>query len=307
MLTRIALSGITGLLVYWLLSGSLSTSQVRVNDKSQMDCELFIDQLIVGDCVYGPETNNTSLVLIAAFVSWEDLPPGADITVSFMGQTEVIDPEDISCPDFVTFIVGTDGNAYDMVFRSTGGTCTEIVESVQLPDACNPPVCNPGMSTGGKLFTDFNDNGIQDASEPGIPNVPVRLYANNQLLGIAFTGVNGAWATDAIPPGTPLRIEFDVPSGQFDGGTGTESQTRVQIEESGNCSLSLGIYATRTVIDEDPWIASTCFAKGNNTDPNLPGAQEPTLVLNRYSTTTGGPRLGPNGNYYLANAYETGS
>ena len=302
MITKIAVSGLFVLMTYWLLSTSSPTSV-----SSELDCELIVEDIIVGDCVYGPETNNTSLVLIAAFLDWEDLPAGADITVSFMGQTAVIDPDDLSCPDFVTFVVAPDGNPYDMVFRSSAGNCAEIIHSVQLPDACDPPICDPGISTGGKLFTDFNDNGIQDASEPGIPNVPVRLFGNDQLLGTTTTSANGAWATNDIAPGIPIRIDFDVPNGQFDGAIGTESQTRVQIEESGNCSLSLGIYATRTVIDEDPWIASTCFAKGNNTDPNLPGAREPTLVLNRYSTTTGGPRLGPNGNYYLANAYETGS
>lgn len=307
MIARIALSGITGLLVYWLLSSSLTSAHAPANQKKQMDCELFIDRLIVGDCVYGPETNNSSLVIVAVFVSWEDLAPGDQILIDFMGQTQTIDPNDISCPDYVQFVVPADGNSYDLTIRTSTGDCMDLVQQVLLPENCDPPVCTSGQSTGGKLYSDFNDNGVQDASEPGIPDVTIRLYGNNQLLDETVTAINGAWSTDSIANATPIRVEYEVPNGLFDGGTGTESQTRVQITEAGNCDLSLGIYATRTVIDENPWIASTCFAKGNNTDPNLPGAQEPTLVLNRYSTTTGGPRLGPNGNYYLANAYETGS
>lgn len=305
--TRFILISLSILLVRWFYVDFMNSFREFHISNELVSCEIILDDVIVGDCEFGPETSNTSMVIVAIYLSWSDVQMGDQITIDFQGQSQFIDPFDISCPNFVSFSVLADGSTQDLVVRTISGDCPELRQSITLPSNCDPSICTSGFNTGGKVFADYNGNGIQDSSEQGITAIPIKIYGNDILLDSTESSTNGTWASNSINPGIPIRIEFEVPSGLFDGGPGAESNTRVQITQSGTCDNSLGIHATRDVVDENPWIATTCFAKGNIDDPNSASSQEPTIVLNRYFTAEGGPRTGPDGNYYVANAFETGS
>lgn len=270
-------------------------------------CELRIDDLVIGDCVYDAANNQSSKVIVTVFVSWQDMNAGDMIVCDLQGRQEFIDPFDLSCPHFISYILDADASVLNLELRTTSGNCMVANQQVVLPDNCDPPSCQSGLSTGGVIYADYNSNGTRDFSENGLVDIPISIYGNNQLLAQTVSGTNGAWSTNAIGPGQPVRVEFDVPAGLFDGGPGAQSHTRVQIAQTGQCDLDLGILSTRAFVDPDPWIATTCFAKGAILDSNSQAALEPTIVLNKYFTSEGGPRVGPDGNFYVANAYETGS
>ncbi len=308
MIVRTVIFYLFGLTIFYLNLNLFNEPHKKYSSSSPfLDCELIIDRITVGDCVYGDETGNSSKLIIAAFVNGVDIPVGDLIVVDFQGQQEFIDPFDISCPQFASFIVTSDGSTYDLTVSTLSGDCSEIIRSVTLPENCDPLLCQAGISTGGKVYSDYNSNGVQDSSENGIVGIPIKIYGDDQLLAETMSGTNGIWATNNITPGIPIRVEFEVPSGLFDGGPGAESNTNIQMAASGECGLSLGINATQAYVDEDPWISTTYFSKGDVTDSISEAAGQPTIVLNKYFTPEGGPVLGPGGNYYISNAYETGS
>jgi hypothetical protein len=271
-------------------------------------CELFIDKILVGECEYSQRTGNASKVLVVVFLKWNEPVPGEKIEVRLMGQTRIYDPFMKGCPPFVQFIMVADGMSYQVDAAFTGGTCNALPEFITLPAACDPPVCNDSVSIGGKIYRDFNRNGIQEGSEHGIPGIPILLYDDaKQLVATSISKTNGNWAVNGLPARLKLRAEFQVPPGLYDANPGTDNRTRTQRTSVGSCNVDLGIYQLNSQFDVNPWIVTTCFAKGNALDPASPSHTAATLVANRYNTTEGGPRTGPNGNYYLASAGETGS
>jgi hypothetical protein len=86
----------------------------------------------------------------------------------------------------------------------TGDNVTDITD-----DACGDL---PG-SIGDFVWEDLNGNGIQDAGEPGLANVIVRLL-NQDGVQIAFkvTGPNGAYLFNNLSPAT-YRVRFEKPMG----------------------------------------------------------------------------------------------
>ena len=68
---------------------------------------------------------------------------------------------------------------------------------IQVTDAegctrrCELPLEVSILSLGSTVFHDINNNGIQDPGEPGIPNVPVELYAADGDI-LILTGPNGS-------------------------------------------------------------------------------------------------------------------
>ena len=82
-------------------------------------------------------------------------------------------------------------------------------------DADEPVRVTPLGSIGDFVWKDRNDNGQQDAGEPGVRNVRVVLYkaTGNAFSAIdtTFTGINGDYLFTNLPVGT-YRILFDATS-----------------------------------------------------------------------------------------------
>ena len=75
----------------------------------------------------------------------------------------------------------------------------------------------PGSgSIGDFVWDDTNRNGIQDAGEPGIPNVHLQLYYKTSggslsPLGDAYTGANGLYKFINLAAGTPFPSASTAP------------------------------------------------------------------------------------------------
>lgn len=78
---------------------------------------------------------------------------------------------------------------------------------------------------GDTVFADYNDNGIQDPGEPGLPNVTVKLWQDNNhdgviddgdtLLATTVTDVNGNYSFTSLPGGDYIVAvdELTLPAG----------------------------------------------------------------------------------------------
>ncbi|MBN8545883.1 MAG: choice-of-anchor A family protein [Ignavibacteria bacterium] len=70
------------------------------------------------------------------------------------------------------------------------------------------------ITIGDKVWKDLNNDGIQDANEPGIPGVTVKLYdCNNTLITTTVTDANGIYQFCCSIGGGSYYVEFVLPSG----------------------------------------------------------------------------------------------
>ncbi|MCX8057297.1 MAG: Cys-Gln thioester bond-forming surface protein, partial [Ignavibacteria bacterium] len=68
-------------------------------------------------------------------------------------------------------------------------------------------------SLGDRVWFDFNENGIQDVGEVGIPNVLVKLFdCSDNLLDSTYTDGNGKYLFSNLQPGN-YYVKFELPSG----------------------------------------------------------------------------------------------
>ena len=164
-----------------------------------------------------------------------------------------------------------------------------------------PTSLRPG-SIGGRAFTDVDGNGVAEGEEEGLENVTVRLFDDNgRIVCQTLTGFQGYWVCTGLPDSLPVRIEFIGSPGMF-GSSGGASSVQFGVVGTG-CNNDLALYTPGNTSSLNPWMATTCFGKG---DPLLAGsaaAADPTIVANRFLTPQG---LG-NANVYLAKGSETGT
>lgn len=75
------------------------------------------------------------------------------------------------------------------------------------------PLCDPApVEIGNRFWFDDNRNGIQDAYEPGIDGIIVRLYENNTLIASTTTTNSGQWYfnNSNVPGGLKFNGRYQV-------------------------------------------------------------------------------------------------
>ncbi|NLE60457.1 MAG: beta-propeller fold lactonase family protein, partial [Planctomycetes bacterium] len=99
-----------------------------------------------------------------------------------------------------------------------GPTCMEIrfknqqATPTPVPTATGTAMPVPA-SLGDLVWLDDDADGIQDGGEPGVANVPVRLYSPfGTLLRVTATGADGRYLFADLPPGD-YCVEFARPGG----------------------------------------------------------------------------------------------
>ena len=257
----------------------------------------------VGDCRNDNETGNTAKVIVAVLMDWNRPTAGARIEVTVGDQSKVLDPTVPGLPEYAQFIFNADGTTKPVTVRYVTPGCTKTINlSASLPAPCTPPVCGGPGTIGGRAFTDLNGNGVAEGEEEGLENLTVKLYDDlGRVVCQTLTGFQGYWVCTGLPDSLPVRIEFIGTPGMF-GSSGGGSSIQFGIVGTG-CNNNLALYTPGNYTSLDPWMATTCFGKG---DPLLPGSSasaDPTIVANRFLTPQG---LG-NANFYLAKGSETGT
>ena len=141
----------------------------------------------------------------------------------------------------------------DDTLDSDVDVATGLAATTTLVSGENDPTWDAGLylpaSLGDFVWLDMDGDGIQDAGEAGLPNIPVDLYAaGGGLVASTTTDVNGAYAFTNLVPGD-YYIDVDVPAGWFtsppnQGGDGAQDS---DIDSAGST-------ATTTLIsgEDDP-------------------------------------------------------
>ncbi len=179
----------------------------------------------------------------------------------------------------------------------------------------------------GRVFQDFNGNGLYDTSggtaaapqavDIGVKNVRVRVYdSGGTQRGNVQTATNGTWSISATGTG-PYRIEFtELPTGYYPsarstdsvlGGSATNAGSTVQFVNDGNTgNINLAIDNPRDYCQNNPLLCSQLYGYGAGTEPNSVF----TVPFTAGSTnTTGGnvPAFSSPGNTALATSDDVGT
>ena len=143
---------------------------------------------------------------------FEELEPGRYIV-------EFVSPEgyDPTHPD-----LGGDDALDSDADESTGRTAVIDLEAGEFDSTIDAGLCRKA-ALGNFVWEDLDRDGIQDAGEPGINGVTVRLYKDSNLDGIPDTvepiatmetytrnGVDGSYVFDFLEPGSYI-VEFVLP------------------------------------------------------------------------------------------------
>ncbi len=125
----------------------------------------------------------------------------------------------------------------------------------------------------GNAFEDYNSNGVGDTSEPGIKDIQVAIYnQNNTLVGATNTDNNGDWEICSLTDGETYRVEFIMPDSIAAWATpthnGIDNGTEVQFVTAPN-SANFGLSSPADFCEEDPELLVTCFVNGAYNAPAL--------------------------------------
>ena len=110
--------------------------------------------------------------------------------------------------------IDSDGDGVcDDIDECPGFDDNEDVNNNGIPDGCDSDMQRG--SIGDKVFEDLNDNGLQDAGEPGIADLFIGLYRpDTSIIDFRFTDPNGLYVFNDLPAGDYL-IKFANPNEDF--------------------------------------------------------------------------------------------
>ncbi|MDX2280653.1 MAG: SdrD B-like domain-containing protein, partial [Saprospiraceae bacterium] len=160
--------------------------------------------------VCDPLTNTYS---VNVSVTWANAPSTSITVTTTQGGSKTINIAQGSSGTQVVTITGLPSNGAQGVDVTAAFNATCLNTFV---DAYNAPLnCTPA-SIGNFVWNDLDADGVQDAGEPGIPNVLVTLTGTDQLgvpvTQTTTTGANGDYLFSNLVPGT-YKLTFATPAG----------------------------------------------------------------------------------------------
>lgn len=123
------------------------------------------------------------------------LPDGYQFTLQNQGSNEALDSD-----------VNPSNGQSDCVYVGPNTNYADLDAGIHLIPP--PPFC----SIGDRVWMDVNKNGIQDASEVGVPNIEVKLFdCNGNFISSQHTDSDGYYKFDSVYAGS-YKIKFIIPS-----------------------------------------------------------------------------------------------
>ncbi|WP_460984246.1 SdrD B-like domain-containing protein, partial [Spirosoma fluminis] len=162
----------------------------------------------------------------------------AGVTVQLlMGANTVVSSTTTNASGIYSFTGLTPGVSYSVVFSRPAGYSSTVANaggndavdsdadpvtgrtgSYVLTSNENNTTVDAGFyrpaTIGDRVFADNNNNGIQDAGEPGIPGVTVQLLTGtNTVVSSTTTSASGIYSFTGLTPGTSYSVVFSRPTG----------------------------------------------------------------------------------------------
>ncbi|GAB3563622.1 hypothetical protein GCM10027578_07670 [Spirosoma luteolum] len=211
-------------------------------------------------------TNNTASALIQGPIS-----PGEAVSLT---AVSVIDPafEGVSIRN-VGEITQADDNQdpLDSPPVDDNSTPDNGVPTEDDQSLADLPIGETGI-IGDLVFNDTNNNGTRDPGETGVPNIPVTLYQNGNVVSTTITDGAGMYVFTGVVPGSDYTVVFDTT------GLGAQGQTLIALAPA-PFSLTAGqVDLTRdAAIQGQPVVAPTPATVGDLAfnDTNSNGVQDP--------------------------------
>ncbi|MFO7907520.1 MAG: PKD domain-containing protein [Pirellulaceae bacterium] len=119
-----------------------------------------------------------------------------------------------------TVLVSDDGSftyTPDAGFTGSDSFVYAVTDGIDTVTATVSITVNNLVDLSGRVFDDLNDNGDQDAGEPGIEGVTVQLYEGSNLKATVTTNSDGDYVFDANLGAGTYRIVESQPTGYLDG------------------------------------------------------------------------------------------
>lgn len=215
---------------------------------------------------------------------------------------------------------GTNGSSNSDVNPSTGLSNPIVLgageDNLNIDAGLVPPAGTAGL--GDKVWFDLNNDGLQDANEPGVPGVQVSLLnSSGETIAVTTTDINGNYQFIGLTPGD-YQVQFDnLPSGydlttQDADNTGVNGSSNSDADSTGKTS-TITLAANQYNPNIDAGISSTTVASVGDyvwNDENGDGIQDPTEmgiggVLVTLYDSSGNPVAStitnPDGSYIFTN------
>ncbi|MGE5430073.1 MAG: SdrD B-like domain-containing protein [Syntrophomonadaceae bacterium] len=149
---------------------------------------------------------STTTTNASGIYSFTNLDPGSYFIKVIKPANYTISPVNQGSNDALDSDIGTDGQSACVTLAA--GETNLTLDAGMYPTPPQP------AALGDFVWNDTNHNGIQDAGEPGIPNVTVYLYACNttNVLQSTTTASDGSYHFTGLNPGS-YYVQFVLPSG----------------------------------------------------------------------------------------------
>ena len=140
---------------------------------------------------------------------------------------------------------------------------------------------------GGKVFSDFNFNGINDeTSTVGVDGVKVYLYAADGTADSTLTSGGGKYNFAAATAGKPYRIEIKIPTSL---NTYQLTSSAIQFGTAPLCSVNFGVAINADYCQANPYVIIPCYVNGDPTNANGSAKDSVALVAVPFLEPNAGP------------------
>ena len=225
----------------------------------------------IGDCYddNGNTPGGNSVANLSVVVNWQNRPGTENITVSVPGGTPAMQTITVGATAgsaTVNFVVPANGNTNTVTanFVTTTGCSGTANYTAPAGNCLNTP-CQAG-NTGGIVWQDYNNDGIQSGEPFGVAGVTVRAYdCTGTLVATATTDALGQYTFGPLAAGVfPIRVEFSGwPASYKPTSNGTDGRTDVQVIQTAECDVDMGLVSPDDYCQTEPIIAFSCFAPGD--------------------------------------------
>lgn len=150
-------------------------------------------------------------------------------------------------------------------FSTSGGRLLTFKGATLNIEALDPAAC--ANKTGGKVWRDFNNNGLKDSNEAeGIAAVSVKaIDCNGNVVETVTTDYLGQYTFTNVTPSVsnPIRLEFsNVPAPYKTSATGADNGTDVQFITAAGCGYNLGVNNPVDYCQANPSLTVNCYVTG---------------------------------------------
>ncbi|MEQ0562305.1 SdrD B-like domain-containing protein [Amycolatopsis sp. NEAU-NG30] len=178
----------------------------------------------------------------------------------------------------------------------------------------------PSNRLGDFVWADTNGNGLQDAGEPGVPDVPVVLKdGTGKQLATTKTGQDGKYLFDKLPDGsyqvcfdrTKLPAQYadwlwtkanagdDTKDSDADTSTGCTPVTTLGPDKREDLTLDAGLVAPRNRLGDFVWIDTNGNGLQDAGEPGVPDV--PVVLKDGTGKQLATTKTGPDGKYLFDN------